>query len=73
MQCHPVEAETQCDLSDFGLLGSVPGMQDYFVEDSGTWLIALQSESFAGAQASCIALQADCSCNGELEVYSRKF
>lgn len=51
MQCHPVEAETQCDLSDFGLLGSVPGMQDYFVEDSGTWLIALQSESFAGAQA----------------------
>jgi hypothetical protein len=51
MLCTPGEGETRCVLSEFGLLGSYPGMDEYFVEDSGTWLVALQGDQLTGAQA----------------------
>ena len=51
MLCEPEEGQARCALSNFGLLGSYPGMDEYFVEDSGTWLVALQSDRLVGAQA----------------------
>ena len=50
MLCAPEENQAQCTLSEFGLLGSYPGMHNYFDEDSGTWMVALQSDDLAGAQ-----------------------
>jgi hypothetical protein len=51
MLCTPEDGETRCMLSGFGLLGSYPGMDEYLVEDSGTWLVALQGDELTGAQA----------------------
>jgi hypothetical protein len=51
MLCEPEEigTESTCNLSDFGILNSMLEVEDYFIEGTGTWLIALQSDEVQGA------------------------
>ncbi len=52
MECEPDGPEdTDCCLSEFGLLGSVPGIDTYFKVDSGLWLFTLQSDDVDGARS----------------------
>ncbi len=54
--CIPEQA--RCQLSQFGVLGSYPGVENYFFEGSGTWLMLLNSET-ALAQISFLFLEPD--------------
>ncbi len=49
LTCEPENA--CCTLSDFGLMGSEPNVQDYFEEGTGTWLVILSSEGSLGGVA----------------------
>ena len=49
MVCEPTNAS--CKLSKFGLLGSYPGIQNYFNQGRGSWLIILSKASAKGAVA----------------------
>lgn len=49
LECEPTDV--CCLLSEFGIMGSQPNVQDYFVEGSGTWLIILSSDDGLGGIA----------------------
>ena len=51
MLCEPAEigTESSCNLSDFGILSSMLEVENYFIEGTGTWMIALQNENVQGA------------------------
>lgn len=44
------EGRTSCVISEFGLLGSIPGLDDYFSEGSGSWLFALGTDGEDGSR-----------------------
>ena len=44
------EGRTSCVISEFGLLGSVPGLDAYFAEGSGSWLFALGTDGEDGSR-----------------------
>jgi len=41
---------TSCNLSEFGILGSTPGVEEYFLADMGAWLLAAQTFDVPGAR-----------------------
>lgn len=49
MVCTP--DDTSCRLDEFGLLGSYPGIAQYFEEDRGSWLVMLAADDEAGGIA----------------------
>jgi len=49
MECVPVKAS--CRLSKFGLLGSYPGIHNYFNEGRGSWLLVLNRTATKGSLA----------------------
>jgi hypothetical protein len=49
MECVPVKAS--CRLSKFGLLGSYPGIHNYFNEGRGSWLLVLNRSATKGSLA----------------------
>lgn len=49
MVCAP--DDTSCRLDEFGLLGSYPGIAQYFEEDRGSWLVMLAADDEAGGIA----------------------
>lgn len=40
-----------CQLAQFGLLGAIPHVEEYFLEDSGTWLFALKTDGVTGVRS----------------------
>lgn len=47
---------TDCNFSEFGIRGSYPGPQNYFIEGSGSWLVVLASDMGLG-QVSMLFLE----------------
>lgn len=51
MECEPDGPDdTDCCLSEFGLLGSYPGIDQYFEEGSGSWLFTFDTEGVDGTR-----------------------
>lgn len=62
--CTPTDST--CLLSDFGLGASKPGVDQYFVEDSGTWLFVLTGGDDNGSRSLQFAEPRDDSTNTDL-------
>jgi hypothetical protein len=62
------EGRTSCVISEFGLLGSVPGLDDYFSEGSGSWLFALGTDGEDGSRTAFFAEPLASSSNTLVEV-----
>jgi hypothetical protein len=57
------EGRTSCVISEFGLLGSVPGLDTYFIEGSGSWLFALGTDGEDGSRTAFFGEPLDSSSN----------
>lgn len=67
MTCEP-EGATGCVLDDFGLLGSKPGISQYFEQDSGRWLFVLGTDDVEGSRSLACVEPKDDSTNTEVHI-----
>lgn len=64
--CEPTDFA--CRLSEFGLLGSHPGIDQYFEEGTGSWLLALGQQGAANARAMVFLQASDAATDTEVVV-----
>ena len=69
MECHPdSDADTECCLSEFGLLGSYPGIDQYFEVGSGNWMLIFGSDDVEGARTIVMIVPSDTSDASTIEI-----